>query len=301
LAQARTVEERQQANERQRMWYVACTRAKDLLVVPQLPTAKENSWFRAVQLDRLECPALDVASLPPRQEPMDPPATNEQTREVFLQQEQTISASALQLHWRRPSLHEAEQPDPIGHSSADELTTVVDRPTGAGPLRGSALHRLLEEVTIGDLPRTEAAIQSRAEALLAQLVSLATEDQVEVPEAAEVAKTAAAVFNIPDVGALLPHLVPEVAIWTDDGGGELLAGRADALVVLDDEVVGVVDWKSDFAPSLEDKDRYASQIADYVRATGAIAGAIVFVTTREVVWIGERAQLFERLIRMPKT
>jgi CRISPR-associated exonuclease Cas4 len=96
-------------------------------------------------------------------------------------------------------------------------------------------------------------------------------------------------------------MVPEVAIWTDEGGGELLAGRADALVVLDDEVAGVVDWKSDFAPTLEDKDRYASQIADYVRATGAMAGAIVFVTTREVVWIGERAQLFERLIRMPKT
>jgi ATP-dependent exoDNAse (exonuclease V) beta subunit len=156
---------------------------------------------------------------------------------------------------------------------------------------------LLEEVTIGDLPRTEAAIQSRAEALLAQLVSLATEDQVEVPEAAEVAKTAAAVFNIPDVGALLPHLVPEVAIWTDEGGGELLAARADALFVLDDEVVGVVDWKSDFAPRPEDKDRYASQIADYVRTTGAMAGAIVYVTTGEVLWIGDRQALMGRLGR----
>lgn len=301
LAQARTVEERQQANERQRMWYVACTRAKDLLVVPHLPTAKDNSWFRAVQLDRVECPALDVASLPQRQEAMDPPATNEQTREVFGEEEQSVSASAPPLHWRRPSLQEAEQPDPIGYASARELTTAVDRPTGAGPLRGSALHRLLEEVILGDLPRTEVVLHSRAERLLAQLVSLAAEEQVEVPDAAEIAKTVAAAFNIHDVGVLLPHLVPEVAIWTDEGGGELLAGRADALVVLDDEVVGVVDWKSDFAPSVEDKDRYTSQTADYVRATGAMGGAVVFVTTREVVWIGERAQLFERLMRMPTT
>ena len=136
---------------------------------------------------------------------------------------------------------------------------------------------------------------------MAQLASLATGKPAEVPDVVELARTVAGMLNISEVAAMLPHLVPEVAIWHDDGGGDLLAGRADALVVLDDEVVGVVDWKSDFAPSLEDKDRYASQIADYVRATGAMAGAIVFVTTREVVWIGKRAQVFERLIRVPTT
>jgi ATP-dependent exoDNAse (exonuclease V) beta subunit len=295
LAEARAVEERQQANERQRMWYVACTRAKDLLVVPHLPTAKESSWFRAVQLDRVDCTALDIAALPSRSEDSEPVAVNEQTKEIFAREEELVLASAPPLRWRRPSLDETEQPDPIGHASSGEITAVVDRPAGAGPLRGSVLHRLLEEVIVGELSTGEDALRQRADTLVAQLVFLAPEDEVELPETAELARTVAVALAIPDVARMLPHLVPEVTVWNDEGGGDLLAGRADALVVVGSQVVGVVDWKSDFAPGLEDKHRYGTQISDYVHATGALAGALVFVTTREVVWIGNREALLDQL------
>lgn len=295
LAQARTFEDRQQANERQRMWYVACTRAKDLLVVPHLPTAKESSWFRAVQLDRVECPELDIASLPPRPVLAEPAAVNEQTTEIFAREKQLVLASAPPLRWRRPSLDETEQPDPIGHASFGETAATVDRPIGAGPLRGSILHRLLEEVIIGDLSTSEPVLVDRAGRLVAQLASLSPEDHVEPPEAAELARVVANALAIPDVARVVPYLMPEVAVWNDDGGGNLLAGRSDALIVVDGEVIGVVDWKSDFATRQADKDRYASQISDYVRATGALAGMIVFVTTGEVAWVGDREGLADRL------
>src|SRR5262249_52965664 len=32
--------------ERERLWYVACTRARELLIVPELPQAEQKSWAR---------------------------------------------------------------------------------------------------------------------------------------------------------------------------------------------------------------------------------------------------------------
>jgi CRISPR-associated exonuclease Cas4 len=39
LAAAREEESRQESLRRERMWYVACTRARDLLIIPHLPAA----------------------------------------------------------------------------------------------------------------------------------------------------------------------------------------------------------------------------------------------------------------------
>ena len=36
--------------ERERLWYVACTRARELLVVPELAQAEQKSWARVVNL-----------------------------------------------------------------------------------------------------------------------------------------------------------------------------------------------------------------------------------------------------------
>ena len=291
LAQARTVEERQQAHERQRMWYVACTRARDLLVVPHLPAARPNSWFRAVRFDQVNISSLDIAALPARQTAVEAPTVNEQTSDLFAREEQTVMESAPTLRWRRPSLHDAEQTDPIGYVSSGEITSMVERPTGAGPLRGSVIHKLIEEIIVGDLSPADAMLRGRAETLVGQLVSFTPGGEPDAPDSAELSRTVAAALAISDVERLLPYLVPEVAVWHDVGDGELLAGRADAFVVHDEQVLGVVDWKSDFAPRPEDKARYVAQISDYVRATGALAGAVVFVTTGEVVWVGDRPRL----------
>jgi ATP-dependent exoDNAse (exonuclease V) beta subunit len=50
LAAAREEEKREELLEHQRMWYVACTRARDLLVIPHLPKASSQSWSKILDL-----------------------------------------------------------------------------------------------------------------------------------------------------------------------------------------------------------------------------------------------------------
>jgi CRISPR-associated exonuclease Cas4 len=47
LAQARAEEGEEEARQRERVWYVACTRARDLLILPNIPQAVKASWFSA--------------------------------------------------------------------------------------------------------------------------------------------------------------------------------------------------------------------------------------------------------------
>ena len=51
LTLAREEQARCQALENQRMWYVACTRARDLLIVPYLSSAKPAAWSKLLNLD----------------------------------------------------------------------------------------------------------------------------------------------------------------------------------------------------------------------------------------------------------
>jgi ATP-dependent exoDNAse (exonuclease V) beta subunit len=51
------------ARERERVWYVACTRAKELLIVPQLSAAAQKSWARVIDLAHAELPSLDLSNL----------------------------------------------------------------------------------------------------------------------------------------------------------------------------------------------------------------------------------------------
>ena len=59
----------------------------------------------------------------------------------------------------------------------------------------------------------------------------------------------------------------------------------------DGRVSTVVDWKSDFAPSPGDRTSYLAQLSDYLAATGADRGAIVYMTLGEVVWLRAPASL----------
>nr|WP_230426132.1 hypothetical protein [Ralstonia syzygii] len=51
--------------ERIRLWYVAATRARELLVLPRLGTLPSKSaWIGLVDLSLAELPGLDVSHLP---------------------------------------------------------------------------------------------------------------------------------------------------------------------------------------------------------------------------------------------
>src|SRR5712675_1067086 len=62
LAAARAEESAEDADQRERIWYVACTRARDLLILPSIPQAAKGSWFSSINLRQNEIPELDVSS-----------------------------------------------------------------------------------------------------------------------------------------------------------------------------------------------------------------------------------------------
>jgi ATP-dependent exoDNAse (exonuclease V) beta subunit len=75
-------------------------------------------------------------------------------------------------------------------------------------------------------------------------------------------------LSIPDIAAVLPFVEAEVSVRHADGS-TLLAGRVDALIVRDGRVLGVLDWKSDVAPSTEAKSRYVTQVTEYLSPKAA--------------------------------
>lgn len=89
---------------------------------------------------------------------------------------------------------------------------------------------------------------------------------------------------LPEIAELRPFLVPEIPIWAQDDAG-LVAGRADALAVRGERVNSAIDWKSDVNPTLAVRKAYAQQLRDYLSATNASRGAIVYLSSGEIVWV----------------
>src|SRR6267378_6511064 len=86
LAAAREEEKREELLEHQRMWYVACTRARDLLVIPHLPEASSQSWSKILNLGQASLPELDLTGLPAATAVNEAQPVNEQTAELFAEE-----------------------------------------------------------------------------------------------------------------------------------------------------------------------------------------------------------------------
>jgi ATP-dependent exoDNAse (exonuclease V) beta subunit len=87
------------ARERERLWYVACTRAKELLIVPEIPAAGQKSWARIVDLAHHDLPELDLSgsSYAPPQLVANRP--NRQTADRFERERSVIREAATLLTW----------------------------------------------------------------------------------------------------------------------------------------------------------------------------------------------------------
>jgi ATP-dependent exoDNAse (exonuclease V) beta subunit len=292
LAAAREEEKREELLEHQRMWYVACTRARDLLVIPHLPEASPQSWSRILDLGHASLPELDLTtvSAPVRSQPAT--VVNTQTAAQFADEARRISEAAPPLVWRRPSRDDrdrAEILEPTTRSIDDAFEFV--KPVGGGRLRGVVLHKLMEEFLTGELDeRDHAQVEERAKMLLHELTGLTEESPPSTPDPSEMARTAARTLTFTGIAALRPHLVAEVPIWSASEGGALTAGRADAVAVQRDVLRAVLDWKSDVSPSGDDRAHHAAQLKDYLDAIGAPKGAVVYMSLGEVVWIEARAR-----------
>ncbi|MBN8990644.1 MAG: UvrD-helicase domain-containing protein [Rhizobiales bacterium] len=287
LSAARDEEKREQTLERQRMWYVACTRARDLLVIPHLPEASSQSWSKILNLGHASLPELDLTGLPASTAVRAAQPVNGQTAAVFAEEAQRMSAAAPPLDWRRPSSHDRDRTEILEPSarSIDDAFEFV-QPIGGGRMRGIVLHKLMEEFLTGELDDSVPdLVETRAATLLRELKGLEGVTSLPDPDPAEMARTAAGALKFTDVAALREHLIPEVPVWSSLDGGRLMAGRADAVAVRGETLLAVLDWKSDVSPSREDRSGHIAQLTDYVSTIGAPKGAIVYMSLGEVVWI----------------
>lgn len=286
LAQAQAEEAFSAARERERLWYVAVTRARDFLVLPDLTGAGERSWSRIIDLGLAKLPELDLRTLPATTRTRRAANVNDQTSEVFRSQAAAVEAASPPIVWRRPSEHDDDRPQILEVSQADagDDPPEMARPVGAGRVRGVLLHKLLEELLTGEVPHDLTAAELRAVELAEQIMSLQVDDGG-APDPRECAATALRARTLPGIADLWPALEPEVPIYTSDSEGTLVAGRADAIAFANGTPQVVIDWKSDFEPSPAERAGHFAQLGDYLRAFGAPRGAVVYLTRGEVVWL----------------
>ena len=66
IADAISLDDRDSAEERERLLYVACTRAMDLLILPTFSVPRANSWAQLLDLGQDDVPEWDPLRFYPR-------------------------------------------------------------------------------------------------------------------------------------------------------------------------------------------------------------------------------------------
>ncbi len=157
---ARDAEKDELDRERIRLWYVAATRARELLVLPRLDaTPSKSAWIGLLDLSLAELPGLDVSHLPAGFTATAAGAANTQTREIFAAEAETIAAGQTRLTWLAPSRDENAAGTVLREEEAALWTGIGRRPAPragrraavqGGRERGLILHKLMEEVLTGE-------------------------------------------------------------------------------------------------------------------------------------------------------
>ena len=147
------------------------------------------------------------------------------------------------------------------------------------------LHKLMEELLIGELEAAPDAAKERARLLRDQLALAAAASASLDP--AELASTALRTLALPELEPFHEQLIPEIPIYgtTSKDMDELIAGRADAVAWAEDGSKVVLDWKSDVAPKDAERAAYAQQLGQYLHVFGAQRGGVVYMTSGHIDWV----------------
>lgn len=299
------------AAERMRLWYVAATRARDLLVVPQHEAkTTDSAWCNMLEWLPADAPVVSVeARARSRQAPAFEMHTA-QSRAQFLDEARLIEDSLVHIERRAPSRRDEEAPASDEHAppaeaearfildedsatgllsrleAHDGLPPEAERRVHIGTARGILLHKLMEELINGETEGTATALADRAADLVPSLKTVG-----EPLNAEEVAELALRSWQLPEVSALKDRLLAEVEVAgveqvsTADGRTKQVywGGVADAVALADDGTVDVViDWKSDRNPNQEVLEHYKDQLRAYLRLTGATKGLLVLAQSGRV-------------------
>jgi exodeoxyribonuclease-5 len=293
---AREAEKAELQRERVRLWYVAATRARQLLALPRSDVAAAKSaWSALIDLDIAALPPLDLAHLPLEFGLADDEAPNAQTCESFAREAEIIVEATPRLRRLAPSRDES----PTAPLTIDEVPQVRVEGTGdtedavdigqGGRLRGLLIHKLIEEVLTGETPDAPEALAARARDLIAMTGEPAQEDPAAGLSPADLAACVSRALAVPQVAAVRDRLVPEAAVYGGrmvDDVEQITIGVADALALTPEGAPAlVIDWKSDVTPGDEAVEHYAAQVRAYMACVGAPAGLVVFVSTGQTVEI----------------
>ena len=156
-------------------------------------------------------------------------------------------------------------------------------------MRGTILHKLMEEVLNGETEDSIDTLAARALKLMAQLAISPSDHASDGISPDELARTVVRTLSIPEIAGLRPRLVPEYTINASrmDADREIIvSGIADA-IAYDNEgcIETVVDWKSDVAVDDERLNSYYGQLDVYRHQTGARNALLVLMTAGKIVAI----------------
>lgn len=279
--------------ERVRLWYVAATRARELMIIPRLDApVSTNAWSALVDLGLAALQPIAVPADVPAVVPGAPEAANTQTKEVFQQEAARIALASHAIVWAVPSREEDVTKSLVQEEVPEVYVASVGDPahaTGAsvavqgGRERGLVLHKLLEEVLTGETAEDADSLAARAAELSAMLGAVLSDNPAIGLSPIELAATARRALATDVVTALRPQLVPEFNVYSSshiEGKEHVRAGIVDAIAYGEDgKPVAVLDWKSDVAPTADVVGHYKAQVRSYLDMTGTPRGYVVFATT----------------------
>jgi len=173
IADAIGRDDNERAEERERLLYVACTRAIDLLILPQFSAPRQNSWAQLLDLKQGDLPELNVAGFA-RQPVARPEALpNVQTAAIFATEQSIADNASKPIQWVKPSDADPDR-QLLEAAVLEEIADMdVESPTmGGSRARGIILHKLMEELLTGEVADDAPALEFRAALLLGQLCSL---------------------------------------------------------------------------------------------------------------------------------
>lgn len=295
--EARNAEKAELDCERIRLWYVAATRARELLVIPRLDVDPAGTaWLALLDLSFVDLPVIDLAHLPTTPGGAEAPPVNPQTRELFQDEATAIAERQRHLVWLAPSRDE-EAASPVVQTEEPDVVVSADdaEPLGGGLAmtvqggreRGLIIHKLFEEVLTGETDEDADSLTERAATLIRALGQPVVEDPKDGLSPGEIADCITRTLALPEIAELRPTLVPEFTVYaSDDGEGveEITAGIADAASFGSDGAAQtIIDWKSDVDPQPAAVEHYRAQIQSYLRTTESTKGLLVFVTHGRVV------------------
>ena len=292
-ANAHEAEKAEQERERTRLWYVAATRARELLVLPRPDVAPaSNSWSGLLDLGLDDLEILDLTANTDEAPAAGDEDANEQTRARFADEAAAIVGATARVAWAAPSRDEVvgraatevEAPDLV---LGEEVELAERSPVQGGRERGLVIHKLFEEVLTGEVADNASSLAARAGELIRQLGLEPSANAATNLSPDELARVVVHTLALPGIAAVRDRLVPELPVLASDevdGVEVATAGIVDALCLGKDGTPElVIDWKSDVDPDPAAAEQYRGQVRRYLEITGTPEGMVVFVTTNTIL------------------